>query len=52
MFIRITENCWEPKQVSSGWKLPETQILFQRIDKKVIEEESAKLQQISRLSGN
>lgn len=36
-------NKWEPQSVPSGYQLPEIEILFQRIDKKVIEEESAKL---------
>lgn len=36
-------NKWEPQSVPSGYHLPEIEILFQRIDKKVIEEESAKL---------
>lgn len=37
---------WERKQVASGYQLPEIEILFQRIDKKVIEEESEKLKSI------
>lgn len=36
-------NQWEQQSVPSGYQLPEIEILFQRIDKKVIEEESAKL---------
>lgn len=34
---------WEPKSVPAGYQLPEIEILFQRIDKKVIEEETEKL---------
>ena len=37
---------WTKKQISAGYKLSETEILFQRIDKKVIEEESGKLKAI------
>lgn len=36
-------NKWERKSVPSGYRLPEIDILFQRIDKKVIEEETEKL---------
>ncbi len=39
-------NKWEKQSVPAGQKLPETEILFQRIDKKVIEEESEKLKAI------
>lgn len=39
-------NRWERQFVPAGYKLPETEILFQRIDKKVIEEESEKLKAI------
>lgn len=34
---------WAQKSVPAGFKLPEVEILFQRIDKKVIETESEKL---------
>lgn len=34
---------WEKKEVLAGYKLPAVQVLFQRIDKKVIEEEEEKL---------
>ena len=37
---------WHPQSVPAGLSLPETEILFQRIDKKVIDEEKAKLQSI------
>ena len=37
---------WAQKSVPAGFKLPETEILFQRIDKKVIETESEKLKAI------
>ena len=36
-------NKWEKQFVSSGYLLPEVEILFQRIDKKVIETETEKL---------
>lgn len=38
--------CWKKQKVEAGLLLPKIDILFQRIDKKVIEEESKKLQQI------
>ena len=34
---------WQPKSIATGYKLPETEVLFQRIDKKVISEETEKL---------
>ena len=37
-------NEWGFKTVSAGYKLPEIQILFERLDKSVIEEERGKLQ--------
>lgn len=37
------DNGWERHAVPEGYRLPETEILFQRIDKKVIEEETGKL---------
>lgn len=40
------DSTWEKKSVSSGYRLPEIEVLFQRIDKAVIEEESEKLQSI------
>lgn len=39
-------HTWERKSVPAGYHLPETEILFQRIDKKVIEEESEKLKKL------
>ena len=39
-------NKWERQHVESGYPLPEIGILFQRIDKKVIEEETEKLEAI------
>lgn len=41
-WLNIDHN-WEPHSVPAGYQLPEIEILFQRIDKKVIEEESEKL---------
>ena len=38
-------NGWEKQRVSAGYHLPEIEVLFQRIDKKVIEEESEKLKE-------
>ncbi len=40
------KNKWEYQSVNTGYKLPEVEILFQRIDKKVIEIESEKLKSI------
>ena len=37
---------WEKQVVTAGYLLPEVELLFQRIDKKVIEEETEKLQSI------
>lgn len=39
-------NRWEKQSVSAGYLLPEVEILFQRIDKKVIEIETEKLKSI------
>lgn len=39
-------NKWEKQSVSAGYLLPEVEILFQRIDKKVIEIETEKLKSI------
>ena len=39
-------NKWERQSVDAGYKLPEVEILFQRIDKKVIEEETEKLREV------
>ena len=39
-------NKWERKVISAGYVLPEIEILFQRIDKKVIEIETEKLESI------
>lgn len=36
-------NKWERQQVFAGYRLPEVEILFQRLDKKVIETETEKL---------
>ena len=41
-----TNLTWEIHGVPAGYALPATEILFQRIDKKVIEEETAKLKSI------
>lgn len=41
-----TDLTWEIHGVPAGYALPATEILFQRIDKKVIEEETAKLKSI------
>ena len=37
-------NVWEKQYVLTGYQLPEIEILFERIDKKIIEEEKAKLE--------
>lgn len=37
------DNTWTLKTVSEGYKLPEIQVLFERLDKSVIEEERSKL---------
>ena len=39
-------NKWKRQHVESGYLLPEVEILFHRIDKKVIEEETEKLKTI------
>lgn len=39
-------NKWEIQHVANGYLLPEIEILFQRIDNKVIEEETEKLKAI------
>ena len=39
-------NKWEKQSVPTGYLLPEVEILFQRIDKKVIETETEKLKRI------
>ena len=44
-WLNISNN-WERQHVASGYLLPEVEILFQRIDKKVIEEETEKLKAI------
>ncbi len=41
-WLNLTTN-WNPQSVPTGYQLPEIEILFQRIDKKVIEEETEKL---------
>ena len=40
------ENTWKKQSVPAGYVLPKVQILFQRIDKKVIETETEKLKTI------
>ncbi len=37
------KNVWKKQYVLPGYQLPEVTILFERIDKKIIEEEKAKL---------
>lgn len=44
-WLNIT-NCWERQSVAAGYQLPEIEILFQRIDKKVIDIETEKLQEL------
>lgn len=39
-------HTWERKSVPPGHQLPEAEILFQRIDKKLIQEESEKLREL------
>lgn len=39
------KNEWKIQQVSAGFRLPEIQILFERLDKKIIDEETEKLTQ-------
>ena len=39
------DNTWERQTVKSGFVLPETELLFQRIDKKIIEVETEKLRE-------
>ena len=41
-WLNISDD-WRYKEVESGYKLPEIQILFERLDKKVIQEERDKL---------
>lgn len=41
------DSRWEKHSVSAGYSLPETEILFQRIDKKVIETETEKIKSLS-----
>lgn len=41
------DQVWEPHAVPAGYRLPEIEILFNRIDKKVIEEETEKLKLLS-----
>ena len=40
-------NTWKPQSVPVGYHLPEIEILFNRIDKAVIEEETEKLKSLS-----
>lgn len=40
------DTSWETKSVSAGYRLPEIDILFPRLDKKVIEEEVEKLDKL------
>lgn len=44
-WLRISSK-WEKQQVPAGYTLPEVEILFQRIDKKVIEIETEKLKTV------
>lgn len=37
------KNEWKIQQVSAGFRLPEIEILFERLDKKIIDEEMEKL---------
>ncbi|HEX2926191.1 MAG TPA: class I tRNA ligase family protein, partial [Ruminiclostridium sp.] len=39
-------DCWKPQFVVPGYSLPETGILFQRIDKSLVEEELEKLKEL------
>ena len=39
-------NDWKRKEISAGYRLPEIQILFERIDKSVIDIETEKLKTI------
>lgn len=39
----LLDNSWKRKEVLAGFEIPEIEILFQRIDKKRIEEEEEKL---------
>jgi methionyl-tRNA synthetase len=41
--MMILGSEWNYKEVGAGYILPEIQILFERLDKKVIEEERSKL---------
>ena len=42
-------NKWERQHVASGYLLPEVEILFRRIDKKVIEEETEKIKAMAHI---
>jgi len=46
------DNTWKKQSVSAGYILPEIEILFQRIDKKVIEIETEKLKSIIENNGS
>lgn len=37
---------WKPQQVKAGYPVPEVQVLFERLDKKVVEEETEKLEKL------
>ncbi len=37
------ERVWKPQNVIAGFKIPDVDILFERLDKKIIEDETAKL---------
>lgn len=39
---------WEKQEVNGGTKLPQTDILFERLDKKIIEEERSKLPSVNK----
>ena len=40
------DNVWKPQSVPAGYRLPEIEILFSRIDKAVIDEETEKLKSL------
>lgn len=39
-------NCWERQSVKAGYHIPKIQILFERIDKSVIDQETEKLEKL------
>ncbi len=42
-WLKITPK-WKPQFIDSGYKVPEPEILFERLDKKIVDEELEKLQ--------